>query len=155
MLSRLPPRLQTSHWRQNQSFSTFFAQLLYPKQAFDRDDRAKAALPFAVVCHGRILPRAHSYLSAWWNTVLHIKLKLPSRYLKNKKKNQSLIKHTFYNMLDTAKSAQQEKKKNALALAPSTPPFCDPHGDGCKSSVFSHTYAHIHMSTRELGYIFS
>lgn len=52
-LSCLSPCLQASHWWLNQSFSTFFAKLLYLKQASDGDDRAKAALAFAVI--GKIL----------------------------------------------------------------------------------------------------
>lgn len=52
-LSCLSPCLQASHQGLNQSFSTIFAKLLYIKQASDRDDRAKAALAFAII--GRIL----------------------------------------------------------------------------------------------------
>lgn len=93
-LSCLSPCLQASHWWLNQSFSTIFAKLLYLKQDSDRDDRAKAALAFAIF--GRILPRAHRYLSAWWNLVSHVKLKLFLSYLKIFKKNQGLKNFFFY-----------------------------------------------------------
>lgn len=142
-LSCLSPCLQASHWWLNQSFSTIFAKLLYLKQASDRDDRAKAVLAFAII--GRVLPRAHSYLSAWWNLVSHVKLKLLLSYLKNTKKKSGPHK-TFYfikfSRPDTATSAQQDTKSQPLSLAPSAHLFLLP---GKCLQVWTFTYENVNV----------